>query len=179
MAATGSDVKPVFSKVLPVNNSYFFTISDISDLMENMQSSDDNNDDVCTCECNGRTLVTLDSDYKDVEEDFVFTYVDEEEKSSIALQNGYIQKLLQHAKLEMLQKYKVKFAYSSRKKIDLLHLFLTKGFFESLLMWTNTCIEEKGKKKMSASKFLACIGLELAMSIIQLNNISDWSSKNV
>ena len=80
-------------------------------------------------ECNGSTVVTLDDDYEDVEEDFEFVYVDGEEKSSIASQNEYIQELLQRTKLEILQKDKVTRAYTSNKELGLFHLFLTKAFF--------------------------------------------------
>ncbi len=76
--------------------------------------------------------MSLDNDYKDVEEDFQFTYVKGEEKSSIALQNEYIQELLQHTRLEILQKDKVTRAYTSKKELGLFHLFLTKACFESL-----------------------------------------------
>ena len=145
--------------------------------MENIHNDDDDND-ICLNECNGSTVVTLDDDYEDVEEDFQFVHVDGEEKSSIASQNEYIQELLQHTKQEILQKDKVTIAHTSKKELGLLHLFLTKAFFESLRSWTNTRLEEKGKKTVSESKFWVFVRLELAMSIMQLNQISDyWSIK--
>ena len=73
-------------------------------------------------------------------------YVDGREKLNIASQNEYIQELLQRTKLEILQKDKVTKAYTSNKEIGLFHLFLTKEFFKSLRTWTNTRLEEKGKK---------------------------------
>jgi hypothetical protein len=68
-----------------------------------------------------------------------------------------------------LQKDKVTRAYTSNKELGLFYLFLTKAVFESLHTWTNTCLEEKRKKKVSALKSLEHFGLEMAMSISQVN----------
>ena len=90
-------------------------MSDISDIMENIHNDEEENN-IDVNECNGSTVVTLDDDYEDVEEDFEFVYVDGEEKSSIASQNEYIQELLQRTKLEILQKDKVTRAYTSKEE---------------------------------------------------------------
>ena len=96
--------------------------------MDNI-NNDEDDDDICVNECNGSTVVTLDDDYEDEQEDFEFVYVDGREKSSIASQNEYIKELLQRTKLEILQKDKVTRAYTSNKELGLFHLFLTKEFF--------------------------------------------------
>lgn len=58
------------------------------------------------------------------------------------------------------------------------NLFLTKSFIECLCTWTNQEILHKGKYRATYSQLLAYIGLEISMSINQLNDIHDyWSSK--
>jgi regulator of sirC expression with transglutaminase-like and TPR domain len=85
--------------------------------MENIHNNDDDIDDISIHECNGSTVVSLVDDYEDVEENFEFTNVDGEEKSSIVSQNEYIQELLQNTKLEILQKNKVARAYTSKNEL--------------------------------------------------------------
>jgi Transposase IS4 len=43
---------------------------------------------------------------------------------------------------------------------------------ENMRLWTNKRILAMGGKKVSAPKFRAYIGLEIAMSILQMNNMT-------
>src|SRR5687768_11450416 len=122
----------------------------------------DQNNNVIELECNGNNAVSFDDDYDSEEEEISFTQVDTDEKNTIALQNDYIKELLQHTRIEILQKETVKNPYSINKELGLFHLFLSRSFFESLHVWTNTCLEETGKRKISGSKSMAYVGMELA-----------------
>ncbi len=76
------------------------------------------------------------------------------------------------------EKSLVKREYEERKELGLFHLFLNRSFLECIRKWTNAELSKKGKKKVSTEIFNAYIGLELAMSIVQLNNMHDyWSTK--
>jgi hypothetical protein len=142
---------------LSANHSSFSAISDISNKMENIHNAIDGNNDICVSECNGSTVVTLDNDNKDVDEDFEFVYVNGEEKSSIASQNEYIQELVQHTKLEILQQDKGTRVHQRR---NLVYLSISyKSIFESLRTWTNTCLEAKGEKSFCIEIFgIHCFG---------------------
>ena len=46
--------------------------------------------------------------------------------------------------------------------------------FESICKWTNEELERNGKNDISRGKFNAYVSLKIAMSIIRLNDISDY-----
>jgi hypothetical protein len=104
-------------------------------------------------ECNGSAVVTFDDDYKDVEQDFEFSYVSGEEKSNIALQNEYIQELLQYTKLEIFRKDQVTRAYTSKKELGLFHLFLTKAFLKFCTLGQALALKKRGKRKFCIKHF--------------------------
>ena len=56
-------------------------------------------------------------------------------------------------------------------------LFLSRSLFESILMWTNIELTKKGKPRISQDKLMAYIGLELAMSLVQMGSIAHYWSQ--
>jgi hypothetical protein len=104
-------------------------------------------------ECNGSAVVTLNDDYKDVEQDFEFSYVNGEEICNIALQNEYIQELLQYTKLEIFRKDKVTRAYASKKEFGLFHLFLTKAFLKVCTHGQTLALKKRGKRNFCIKHF--------------------------
>ena len=80
--------------------------------------------------------------------------------------------------LQVLQKKKVINAYKSDGELGLFPCFLTKSWFEAMQIWCNQKLADKGEKKVSFEKFMAYVGLEIAMSFISLNDIKEyWSSQ--
>jgi Transposase IS4 len=68
--------------------------------------------------------------------------------------------------------------YENRNEKGLFHLFLNQSCLEGIRVWTNAELLRKGKKKVSKEMFNAYIGLDLAMSIVHLNDMHDyWSTK--
>lgn len=133
------------------------------------------------------TEIAVESNFEDVatedfvsdnDADFEFVKITEREKEIIASNCPYIQELFEITRLEMLQPDAIQCAYTS-KELGLFHLFLRKSMFESIHKWTNEELERKGKNAISREKFNAYVDLEIAMSIIRLNNISDYWCKRV
>mmetsp|Transcript_10872 Transcript_10872/g.15911 ORF Transcript_10872/g.15911 Transcript_10872/m.15911 type:complete len:303 (+) Transcript_10872:618-1526(+) len=122
--------------------------------------------------------VVTDDFVSDNDADFEFVKITEREKENIASSCPYIQELFEITRLEILQPDAVRCAYAS-KELGLFHLFLRKSMFESIRKWTNEESERKGKNDISRGKFNAYVGLEIAMSIIRLNDISDFWCKSM
>jgi Transposase IS4 len=96
----------------------------------------------------------------------------------IASHVDYVQYLLDSSQLHIIQPDNVKKAYKTAGVLGLFHLFITSSWFESMRVWTNKRLISKGKKVVSKNQFRAYVGLELAMSIIQMNNMrSFWQSE--
>ncbi len=69
-------------------------------------------------------------------------------------------------------------AFEREQEVGLFHLFLTKSWCAAMTLWCNKNLAMKGKKKVSVENFMAYVGLEIAMSFVQLNAIHDyWSGK--
>jgi len=89
-----------------------------------------------------------------------------------------IKELTDGCYLSLLQEQKMKKAFKHKKEKGLFHLILTTSFFEACWNWTNTELEKKGKKTVPQDKFMAYIGLEIAMSLMPLNSIKQyWEDK--
>lgn len=73
--------------------------------------------------------------------------------------------------LSLLQPTKTKKAFQNNKERGLFHLIFSSKFFEACLKWTNDELAKKGESKVSKEKFMAYVGLEMAMSLVPLNNI--------
>jgi Transposase IS4 len=54
---------------------------------------------------------------------------------------------------------------------------LTNSWFNCVRTWTNKNLKEKGIKEVNEMKFRAYLGLEMAMSILQINDISYYWRK--
>ena len=125
-------------------------------------------------ECNYEDAATYDS--RSEENDLQSVRFTEKDKENIAASSPYIRQLLENTKLEILQHDEVRNAYKS-KEIGLFHLFLRQSMFNTICKWTNEELVKKGKNRITIEKFKAYVGLEIAMSIVKLNDISDyWST---
>jgi uncharacterized membrane protein YjgN (DUF898 family) len=69
-------------------------------------------------------------------------------------------------------------AFQNEKEKGLFQLFLPKSLFESMLRWTNEELTKKGKHQISLDKMMAYIGLEVAMSLIQMGDIAHYWSRS-
>ncbi len=75
-----------------------------------------------------------------------------------------VKNLLDSAGLHFLQAGLVTSAYvGPDKELGLFHLFLTRNYLETVLMWTNEALQIKGKKDCSIKEFYAYLGLEMGM----------------
>jgi hypothetical protein len=68
--------------------------------------------------------------------------------------------------------------FLSNKEKGLFHLIFSTKFFDACLKWTNDELLKKGESKVSKEKFMAFVGLEIAMSLVPLNKIHQyWENK--
>ena len=87
-------------------------------------------------------------------------------------QNPYLQMLEASSSLKLLQPQRVQNAFDKQGgPTGLFHLFLSRSWCKCMRQWTNKNLVAKGQPIVSDRKFLAYLGLELAMSILQLNEI--------
>ena len=54
---------------------------------------------------------------------------------------------------------------------------MNQSLFDCIKKWTNEKLVNVGHDRISKEMFNAYVGLELAMSLVQLNKISDYWSK--
>lgn len=109
---------------------------------------------------------------------FEVTVIDKSEVKKVLDENKYVKELADGCFLSLLQETKTKKAFKENKEKGLFHLFLSTSMFDAILTWTNKNLSEKGKQKVSKEKFLAYVGLEIAMSLISLNQIRQyWETK--
>ena len=115
-----------------------------------------------------------------MEDDFETIDVEQQDVATIANQCAYVKKLLEVSKLHVLQPGSVISAYKDRKECGLFHLFMKKNFLKTTLRsWTNSHLIADGKKEVSQTKFLAYIGLEMAMSIAQFNTVEEYWKRDM
>lgn len=88
--------------------------------------------------------------------------------------NEYIQLLWKQSSLKVLQQTRVHTAYQECGVLGLFRMFISGSMMSNIRMWTNKNMIEKGLKAANESKFRAYVGLEMAMSILQLNDISSY-----
>ena len=101
-----------------------------------------------------------------------------EEDVQESCENPYIKELTANSRLHLLQPDRIKQAYNQNKELGLFRLFLSKSFFKCVLRWTNEALNNDGRKPVSESKLWAYIGLEVGMSLVQMNDISAyWETK--
>ena len=98
-------------------------------------------------------------------------YQEELEKAS---ENLYIKDLLQNCSTKLLQESRIWKEYLKNGNTGLFHLFLNRTLLATMLKWTNIELKKKGKAEICMEKLLAYIGLELAMSVLTYNEISEY-----
>jgi hypothetical protein len=75
---------------------------------------------------------------------------------------------------------RVKNAFNEKDEREnrLFQLFLSNPLWEAILVWTNEKLVSTGKNTITIKKMMAYVGLELAMSLIQIGSISKyWETK--
>ena len=88
-----------------------------------------------------------------------------------SLSSGSCLKLLQRA--QCIKKLKAK-GYSG-----LVSLFVSDPFIDQIWKFTNAWLIQKGYKKCTKRQFRAYVGLEMAMSIIQFNDIKSYWKERI
>ena len=105
------------------------------------------------------------------------TYCIDAEDSDIPSDN--LLHLTNHSDLKILQEGCVKMAYANNKHLGLFPLFITRHLLAIICQRTNEALIESQQATISEIKFQAYIGLELAMSIIPMNQIRDYWSQEM
>ena len=93
--------------------------------------------------------------------------------------SSYVNALSQQSTLKLLQKARIDKAFNDSGCLGLFRLFITRSWFEAMRSWLNIRRKEKGLDAVNESKFNAYLGLELAMSLIPFNAITNYWSENL
>jgi hypothetical protein len=94
---------------------------------------------------------------------------------TIIARNAYVKELADKSLLNILQPKCVKNAFNEKDEREnrLFQLFLLNRLWEAILVWTNEkLVSTEGKNTITIKKLMAYVGLELAMSLIQIRSIS-------
>jgi hypothetical protein len=120
----------------------------------------------------------LSSDHEDAPmEEFSPVPVTEIDHQLLADENSYIKSLLDATGLEIKREADARLAYEKRKESGLFFLFLNNSFFSAILTWSNKELSKKGKGSINLVMLHAYLGLEIAMSLLQMSDIYDyWST---
>lgn len=89
---------------------------------------------------------------------------------------AYMESLNMQSGLHVVAEAKVAKAYQDNAEYGLFALFFTATFRRSLQTWTSDVLAARGKAKLTESEFNAYCGLEIAMSVCPLNEISEYWS---
>ncbi|RLN74357.1 hypothetical protein BBJ28_00008624 [Nothophytophthora sp. Chile5] len=90
----------------------------------------------------------------------------------------YVDALKTNSGLQLMKEGQIRNAYQEKGEYGLFSLFATEGFKRAVLVWTNEILESRGDSKISAGELNAYVGLELAMSICAISDISEfWSER--
>jgi Transposase IS4 len=89
-------------------------------------------------------------------------------------ENSYVRGLLERSDLKILQVDRVNRSYKQNGAAGLFKLFISRSFLDKMRKWTNQCLKEDGMHEVNETKFNAYIGLELAMSLLQFNNLDEY-----
>lgn len=98
--------------------------------------------------------------------------VNDEDPGIVHNDNPYLCTLVENSSLKLLQESKIKKAFKDQGSMGLFRLFITNSFMNAIRNWTNYNLKNKGLKEVNEKKFRAYVGLEMAMSIVQFNDIS-------
>jgi hypothetical protein len=107
----------------------------------------------------------------DMETLFEISEMSPSEVEEIQNGNSYIKELTNGCYLSLLQPMKTKKAFQKNKERGLFHLIFSSKFFEACLKWMNDELVKKGESKVSKEKYMVHVGLEIATSLVPLNNI--------
>jgi hypothetical protein len=113
-----------------------------------------------------------------ISEDFEVFLLGPKEASEAQHDNPYVQELSDDSFLSILQSRRVKNAFENEHERGMFQLFLSRSLFESMLMWTNIELMKKGKPNITLEKLMAYIGLELAMSLVEMGSIKHYWSQS-
>lgn len=94
-------------------------------------------------------------------------------------ENSYVQSLLERSDLKILQVDRVNRSYEQNGACGLFKLFISRSFLDKMRKWTNQCLKEDGMREANETKFNAYIGLELAMSLLQFNDLDEYWKNNM
>ena len=86
----------------------------------------------------------------------------------------YLKRVREEFTLHILQPARFRRAYRERGNLGLFLLFLSQSWLDCVRQWTNKNLKEKGLKEVDDNKFKAYLGLEMATSIVQLNDIRSY-----
>lgn len=88
--------------------------------------------------------------------------------------NSYVKELIASSDLKILQTDRVNRAYSENGYCGLFKLFLTRSFLDKMRKWMNLELTNDALKPINEAKFNAYLGLEIAMSLVQFNDIDEY-----
>ena len=96
-----------------------------------------------------------------------------------ALSNNYIRNLYDMSKLHIRQADRAASLFQAKGHVGLLHLFLPVSTIDSFRLYTNETLAQLGPDKTANTReFMAYIGLELATSLVPLNQLRYyWSNE--
>ena len=86
----------------------------------------------------------------------------------------YIQQILQQSSLKLLQEPRTRKAYKDNGYLGLFRLFINGSWFQAMRTWLNMKREEKGLDAVNENMFYAYVGLEMAMSLVNMNTIDSY-----
>ncbi|KAG1695524.1 hypothetical protein DVH05_019680 [Phytophthora capsici] len=90
----------------------------------------------------------------------------------------YMQSLNMQNDLQVPAEARVTKAYKDNAEYGLFTLFFTAEFRRRLQTWTSNVLATRGQPKLTDSEFNAYLGLEMAMSICPLSDISEYWSES-
>jgi Transposase IS4 len=94
-------------------------------------------------------------------------------------ENSYVQSLLERSDLKILQVDRVNRSFEQNGACGLFKVFISRSFLDKMRKWTNQCLKEDGMREANETKFNAYIGLELAMSLLQFNDLHEYWKNNM
>jgi hypothetical protein len=91
-------------------------------------------------------------------------------------QPRYVQSLLDESGIHILQRPRVENAYARDGDMGLFHMFISIDFLRSIRQWS---VEHSSSAfSLTIEELRGYVGLELAMSLVQMNSISDYWARS-
>ena len=116
-----------------------------------------------------------------ITESLIQNWVPDEENTteSLAVTNSYLKLLETNTGLKVIQHTKVTQAFTQSGKLGLFRLFLTNSWFKGMRTWLNKKLKQAGKDEISERKFRAYMGLEMATSLVKMNDLKSYWKKEM